>query len=66
LEATGDAVRGLLTVLREVEGVAGVRMCRINEGLFRVPWASTRRVLEGVVLGEEDVVTVIDVVSREE
>lgn len=31
-----------------------VRMCKINSGLFEVPWEATREVIEGVEIGEGD------------
>lgn len=31
-----------------------VRMCKINSGLFGVPWEATREVIEGVEIGEGD------------
>lgn len=32
----------------EKKGVGEVRMCKINSGLFGVPWERTREVLEGL------------------
>ena len=58
LVATGPAMRDLLRLVGEFhagvgdgEGVGEVWMCRVNSGLFRVPWAKTRGVLEGVEVG---------------
>ncbi|TKA32597.1 hypothetical protein B0A54_15586 [Friedmanniomyces endolithicus] len=58
LEATGPAMRDLLRLVREFnagvgdgERVGEVWMCRVNSGLFRVPWAKTRGVLEGIEVG---------------
>lgn len=60
LEATGPAMMDLLRQVgewngeegegdgREKRGVGEVRMCRINSGLFGVPWERTREVLEGL------------------
>lgn len=39
----------------EGERIAEVRMCKINSGLFGVPWEATREVIEGVEVGEGDV-----------
>lgn len=62
LEATGDAVRDLLGQVAELEGEEGigeVRMCKINSGLFGVPWEATREVLEGVEVVEGHVGEVV-------
>lgn len=32
-----------------------VRMCRINSGLFGVPWERSKEVIEGLELGEGEV-----------
>ncbi|KAK3116223.1 ADP-ribose 1''-phosphate phosphatase [Teratosphaeriaceae sp. CCFEE 6253] len=62
LAATGPAMEDLLRRVGEFNagvGEAGgrvgeVRICRINSGLFKVPWAKTRAVLEGLdVRGSE-------------
>ncbi|KAK0946212.1 ADP-ribose 1''-phosphate phosphatase [Friedmanniomyces endolithicus] len=63
LEATGPAMRDLLRLVGEfnagvsgdAEGVGEVWMCRVNSGLFRVPWSKTRGVLEGIEVGVGDV-----------
>lgn len=64
LEATGRAVGELLRLVEEVNGkgdggavgrIEEVRMCRINAGLFGVPWEETRRVLEGIAVSEGEV-----------
>ncbi|KAK0276420.1 ADP-ribose 1''-phosphate phosphatase [Friedmanniomyces endolithicus] len=73
LEATGPAMRDLLRLVGEFnagveaigERVGDVWMCRINSGLFRVPWVKTRGVLEGSEVGVGDV-GVVKVVSLEE
>ena len=36
------------------ERIGEVRMCKINSGLFGVPWEATREVIEGVEVGEGD------------
>lgn len=62
LEATGDAVRDLLGQVAELggeEGIGEVRMCKINSGLFGVPWEATREVLEGVEVVEGQVGEVV-------
>jgi len=35
--------------------ISAVRMCKINSGLFGVPWEATSEVIEGVEVGEGDV-----------
>ncbi|KAK3902741.1 hypothetical protein C8A05DRAFT_33551 [Staphylotrichum tortipilum] len=61
LAATGPAVRELMGMVarleREGKGrVGAVRMCKINSGLFAVPWEESQRVVEEeVVLGEGEV-----------
>jgi ADP-ribose 1''-phosphate phosphatase len=37
------------------ESIAEVRMCKINSGLFGVPWEATSEVIEAVELGEGDI-----------
>ena len=39
-----------------------VRMCKINSGMFAVPWEKTKAVLEGVGVGESGV-KVVKVIS---
>ena len=34
------------------EGVAGLRMCKINSARFAVPWERTVKVLEGIEVQE--------------
>jgi len=66
LDATGPAMSDLLEQVAEWnlkggEGVVDeVRMCKINSGLFGVPWERTREVLEGLecVDGVEEVFVV--------
>ncbi|TKA61677.1 hypothetical protein B0A55_12630 [Friedmanniomyces simplex] len=72
LAATGVAMEELLKQVKgfnagvgEGERVGEVRICRINSGLFRVPWGKTTAVLEGLGVGGEDV-RVVKVVSPPE
>ncbi|KAL2131471.1 hypothetical protein VTI74DRAFT_4982 [Chaetomium olivicolor] len=76
LRATGPAMRDLMRHVaaeeeREGEAVIGeVRMCRINSGLFAVPWGRSRRAIEEMRLGKEEVPRcaeggVLDVVAYE-
>jgi ADP-ribose 1''-phosphate phosphatase len=58
--ATGPAMRELMRLVVEEEArtgraVAEVRMCRINSGLFAVPWGRSKRVIEEMELGEGEV-----------
>jgi len=71
LNATSPAMEDMLKQVKdwnakaaegEGEKVGEVRMCKINSGLFNVPWAKTRLVLEGIDVGDLDV-KVIKVVS---
>jgi hypothetical protein len=39
---------------REGDRIAEVRMCKINSGLFGVPWEATREGIEGVEVGAGD------------
>jgi ADP-ribose 1''-phosphate phosphatase len=39
----------------DVDHIAEVRMCKINSGLFGVPWEATSEVIEAVEVGEGDV-----------
>lgn len=71
LQATSPAMRDLMVQVKEwnarnslEQKVAEVRMCKINSGLFRVPWEKTRAALETIEVGELDIKTV-KVVSLE-
>ncbi|KAL2175271.1 uncharacterized protein P884DRAFT_262422 [Thermothelomyces heterothallicus CBS 202.75] len=60
LGTTGPAMRHLMRLIAEEEERTGaqigeVRMCRINSGLFAVPWERTRRVVEELELAEGEV-----------
>ncbi|KAK6438928.1 ADP-ribose 1''-phosphate phosphatase [Oleoguttula sp. CCFEE 5521] len=51
LEATGEAMQGLLKQIDEVEEsvtISSIRMPKINQGLFDVPWERTQAVLESI------------------
>jgi ADP-ribose 1''-phosphate phosphatase len=68
LEATGDAVRDLVRRVRDLHedaaaadaaggskvAIASVRMCKINSGLFGVPWGATAAVVEGIEVEDGD------------
>lgn len=60
VRATGPAMRHLLRLVAEEERRSGVRigevrMCQINSGLFAVPWERSKRAVEELDLGEEEV-----------
>lgn len=63
LAATKPAMEDLLRQVqdwnashdKDGEKVKEVRMCKINSGMFAVPWEKSRQVLEGIEVGEEDV-----------
>ncbi|KAK4235946.1 hypothetical protein C8A03DRAFT_17364 [Achaetomium macrosporum] len=61
LSATGPAMRHLMRLVVEEERREGagvikeVRMCRINAGLFAVPWERSKKVIEELELGEGQV-----------
>ncbi len=56
LRATGPAMRELMRCIVEEGVVFGeVRMCRINSGLFNVPWGRSKGAIEGLELGEGEV-----------
>ncbi|KAK5713847.1 ADP-ribose 1''-phosphate phosphatase [Elasticomyces elasticus] len=72
LAATKPAMLNLLKQIKKFNAKADkddrvneVRVCKINSGLFKVPWAKTRAVLEGIDVSGEDVKEV-KVVSPEE
>lgn len=62
LEATGEAVADLMRKVGDVnddvdaeagdDGIVGVRMCKINSGLFGVPWEASKAVIEGIEVEE--------------
>ena len=56
LQATGPAMRDLLgQIAREGGEVGEIRMCRINSGLFAVPWEESKRVIEELQLNEKEI-----------
>jgi ADP-ribose 1''-phosphate phosphatase len=60
LRATVPAMRHLMRLVAEEEARTGgrigeVRMCRINAGLFAVPWESSKRALEAMELRDGEV-----------
>lgn len=66
LDATGPAMEDLMRQVAEAhDGVGELRLCKINSGLFRVPWAKTRAVIEGLEL-EQGQGREIKVITREE
>lgn len=78
LGATGPAMRDLLAQVKQWnashgdgEKIGQVRMCKINSGLFAVPWEDTVEVLEGIEAdgnwnGDRDVLKEIEIWEREE
>jgi ADP-ribose 1''-phosphate phosphatase len=72
LEATGPAMEDLLRQVKvwnsqadDGERVGEVRICQINSGLFNVPWAKTKAVLESIDVAESDVKEIMVVVREE-
>nr|POE72098.1 adp-ribose 1''-phosphate phosphatase [Quercus suber] len=71
LASTSPAMQDLMVQVREWdnehphERVAEVRMCKINSGLFRVPWEETRAELQKINVNESDV-KMIRVISLEQ
>lgn len=60
LRATGPAMRDLMRRVAAEEERSGVRigevrMCRINSGLFAVPWGRSKAAVEEIELGEGEV-----------
>jgi ADP-ribose 1''-phosphate phosphatase len=61
LRATGPAMRDLMRLVveeevrRGVRVIGEVRMCRINAGLFAVPWGRSKWAIEEMELGEGEV-----------
>lgn len=72
LAATEPAIKDLLEQVRDWnvnclnddERIGEVRICRINSGLFAVPWEKTKRVLQGMEV-LEDGVEEVRVLERE-
>ena len=52
LRNTVPAMQTLLELVQIAGGVGGVRMCKINSGLFGVPWERTVEALEGIEMLE--------------
>ncbi|KAK0705055.1 ADP-ribose 1''-phosphate phosphatase [Lasiosphaeris hirsuta] len=50
-----DLMRQVAAEMENGEEIGEIRMCRINSGLFSVPWQQSKRVIERLQLGEEDV-----------
>lgn len=71
LSATGPAMRHLLRQVQEHntshpgEEMSEVRMCKINSGLFKVPWEKTKDVIQAIPT-EPDGIRQIKVISRSE
>lgn len=74
LEATGAAMRDLLRQVRHVDreapeyksvGLGEMKMCKINSGLFGVPWERTKAVIEQIEI-DEGYAQKIEVITREE
>ncbi|OQO09349.1 hypothetical protein B0A48_04747 [Cryoendolithus antarcticus] len=68
LGATGEAMQSLLKQIGEVENgatIGSIRMPKINQGLFDVPWARTRAVLDGIEVPEILRSTGVEVVVME-
>ena len=62
LAATGPSMLDLLEQVKEFNGKAGeedhvgeARICKINSGLFNVPWAKSKAILEGIDVCDQDV-----------
>jgi len=62
LAATGPSVEQLMQQVDDFHANAGaadrvseVRICKINSGLFNVPWAKTKAILEGIDVRRHDV-----------
>lgn len=73
LQATKPAMEDLLRQVndwnakakKEEDKIKEVRMCKINSGLFAVPWEKSKKELESIEVKESDV-KMIKVVSRAE
>lgn len=68
LEQTGPAMRDLLQAIgngQSEDGIAEVRMCQINSGLFKVPWSDSKATLENIQLESKEWPPTIAVYSRE-
>lgn len=53
LQATSPAVRDLANQISDAKDKIGeLRMCRINSGLFSVPWGRSKALIESLELGE--------------
>ncbi|KAF1816908.1 hypothetical protein P152DRAFT_3788 [Eremomyces bilateralis CBS 781.70] len=48
LQATGTAMIDLLRQINQEKQISGIRVCRINSGLFTVPWDDTFAVLQAL------------------
>jgi ADP-ribose 1''-phosphate phosphatase len=48
LAATHASMTALLELLERSTDIEGIYMCKINAGLFNVPWEETKKVLEGL------------------
>lgn len=72
LENTAPAMRHLLAQINQFNSDCGdgreegqtraeqLWMCRINSGLFKVPWESTKAVLEEIEVREDTLLTVVE------
>ena len=48
-------MRDLLRQVAMEKGIGEIRMCRINSGLFAVPWEDSKKAIEGLALGKEEI-----------
>lgn len=66
LADTGPSMLDLLNQIAEWNAVKGHRkvgdliMCKINSGLFNVPWTDSKAVLEELEVGENLIITVVE------
>ena len=68
LERTGPAMRDLLRQIGDLPsdlGIAEVRMCKINSGLFKVPWNDSKAALEDIQIESDKWPSTVVVYSQE-
>lgn len=68
LEHTESALLDLMSQVSEIQEEAviqEIRMCRINAGLFKVPWEETKMIVEATTVESEDVPRVVKVYEKD-
>lgn len=50
-----DLIHQIMAEMGSGEQIGELRMCHINSGLFAVPWDNSKKVIEGIKIGDGDI-----------